>query len=108
MTATVPRKRAVRTVTAPCRPRVWNSQRRSRVQVATLVIAVVGLVLGAISLAWQAAIFVLTGPRVKVRLQEGFRGPLGVMFGPASMCTETGRQTLANEGYTEHVLAIDV
>jgi hypothetical protein len=38
---------------------------------AALVIAILGLVLAVLSLAWQAVTFVLTGPRVKVHLKEG-------------------------------------
>ena len=50
------------------------------VDTAALVIAIISLVLAVLSLAWQAVTFVLTGPRVKVCLKEGLRGPLGVMI----------------------------
>jgi hypothetical protein len=73
----------------------------------TLVIAVVGLVLSVASLVWQAASFRLSGPRVKVHLREGFRGPLGVMVAPPSVYTDVGRAALVRQGYTEHVLVIE-
>src|SRR5262249_14904712 len=43
-------------------------------QVATLVIAVLGVVMSALSLGWQAATFVLTGGRVKAELYLSFGG----------------------------------
>lgn len=76
-------------------------------ETATLVIAVIGLALATASLAWQAATFFLTGPRVKVYLREGFRGPGGVMIAPPSVYTDSGRVTLEQQGYTEHVVAIE-
>ncbi len=39
--------------------------------VATLVIAVLGLVLSVASLTWQAATFVLSGSRVRADLKHG-------------------------------------
>jgi hypothetical protein len=77
------------------------------VEVATLVIAVIGVFLAGLSLAWQAATFLLTAPRVKVSLREGFRGPLGIMLGPPSLYTEAGRAVMEQQGYIEHVLAIE-
>ena len=77
-------------------------------QVATLVIAVVGLGLAALSLGWQLATFFLTGPRVKVDLHEGFKSASGeLMTGAASIYTNEGRAALERLGYTEHVLAIE-
>jgi hypothetical protein len=76
-------------------------------EVATLVIAVVGLALAMLSLGWQAATFFLSGPRVKVYLREGLRGPVGVMLAPASIYTGEGRDALTRMGYTEHVLGVE-
>ncbi len=73
----------------------------------TLVIAVVGVTLAALSLGWQAATFFLTGPRVKVYLREGFRGPRGVMIAPPSIYTEGGLEALGRMGYVDHVLAVE-
>ena len=78
------------------------------VDTAALVIAIISLVLAVLSLAWQAVTFVLTGPRVKVCLKEGLRGPLGVMIAPPSVYTDAGRAALEADGYTEHVLAVVV
>jgi hypothetical protein len=76
-------------------------------EIATLVIAVIGLVLATLSLIWQASTFFLTGPRVKVRLSEGLRSPQGgVVIAPPSIYTEAGRAALDADGYTEHVLAV--
>jgi hypothetical protein len=75
-------------------------------QIATLVIAVVGVSLAVLSIAWQAATFILTGPRVKVELHEGLRGPLGVMVASLNVYTDDGRAALERSGYDEHVLAI--
>ncbi|HWD37317.1 MAG TPA: hypothetical protein VG944_00585 [Fimbriimonas sp.] len=76
-------------------------------QIATLIIAVVGIVLAGLSLGWQAATFTLSGPRVKVNLREGFRGPRGIMIAPPAVYTDNGLETLAQQGYSEHVLAVE-
>lgn len=76
-------------------------------ELTALVIAVVGLALAALSLGWQAATFFLSGPRVKVDLQEGFLGPMGLMTASASVYTAEGREALDRLGYTEHVLAVE-
>ena len=78
------------------------------VNTATLVIAVVGLALSAVAITWQAATFMLTGPRIRVRLREGLRGLGGVMIAPPTMYTPAGRQVLEQQGYTEAVIAIEV
>jgi hypothetical protein len=78
------------------------------VDTAALVIAIVGLVLAAFSLGWQAVTFVLSGPRVKVRLKEGLRGLGGVIIAPPSIYPDSGRASLEADGYTEHVLAVVV
>jgi hypothetical protein len=60
----------------------------------TLVIAVVGLALAAISLAWQAATFTLAGSRIRVEILRGVIGsgvlityPLSGGHRTASQCT---------------------
>lgn len=75
---------------------------------ATLVIAVVGLGLSVLSLGWQAASFFLSGPRVRVHLQEGFRGMGGAVLAPPSVYTDQGREALERQGFTEHILAVIV
>jgi hypothetical protein len=74
---------------------------------ATFAIAVVGVVLGGLSLGWQLFSFALSGPRVRVTFQQGLLGPLGVMVAPPSVYTATGRQALEAQGYDEHVLVIE-
>jgi len=51
---------------------------------ATLVVAIVGLVLSVAGLVWQAASFHLTGPRVRVELQVGLLLPGGSARVPVS------------------------
>jgi hypothetical protein len=76
-------------------------------EIATLVIAAVGIVLATVSLVWQALTFFLTGPHVKVRLSEGLRAPLGgVVIAPPSIYTNAGRAALEADGYTDHVLTV--
>lgn len=75
-------------------------------EVVTLGIAAAGLALAALSLGWQAATFLMSGPRMKVRLSEGFRGLPGVMIGPPGVYTDEGLASLQHQGYTEHVLAV--
>jgi hypothetical protein len=75
-------------------------------QTITLAIAAAGLALAALSLGWQAATFFLSGPRVRVELREGLRGPQGVMIAPPSVYTEAGLAALEHQGYTEPVLAV--
>jgi|GEM_PF-1339500 len=74
----------------------------------TLVIAVVGLGLSALSLGWQAASFLLSGPRVRVHLQEGLRGPGGAVLAPSSIYTDDGRAALERQGFDEPILAVIV
>jgi hypothetical protein len=74
-------------------------------QTATLVIAVVGVALATLSLGWQAATFLLSGPRVKVFLAQGYRGPGGVMLAPIETYSDGGA-AIARMGFTEHVLAV--
>jgi hypothetical protein len=77
------------------------------VETATLVIAVVGVTLGALSLIWQATTWLLTGPRVKVSLREGFRGPGGAILGPRALYTDAGLAALRRQGFTDPILAIE-
>jgi hypothetical protein len=72
---------------------------------ATLVIAVLGLVLSVASLTWQAATFVLSGSRVRADLKHGAAGAGGVIHGPP------GSQPLASlgaQGFMEEVLGVQV
>jgi hypothetical protein len=76
-------------------------------EIATLAIAVAGVLLGALSLGWQAATFFLSGPRVRVRLRAGLFGPGGVVVGkPEAVLVGDQRKRLEHEGFTEPVLAV--
>ncbi|SRR6266567_2577895 len=73
--------------------------------VATLIIAVLGLVLSVASLTWQAATFVLSGSRVRADLKHGAANAGGVVHGPP------GSQPLASlaaQGFTEEVIGVQV
>lgn len=72
--------------------------------VATLVLAVVGLVISVISLTWQVIQHSLTGSRVRAELLLGGFGFGGVVTGPFDM----DRSVLASQGVSEWVLAIQV
>jgi hypothetical protein len=76
------------------------------VATAALAVAVVGLVLAALSLGWQLASFFLAGPRVRVHIREGFRGADSVLVGPPSTYTEKGLRDFEARGY-EAVLGIE-
>jgi hypothetical protein len=79
-------------------------------QVATLVIAVVAVVLSASSLCWQAATFVLTGGRVTVELVVGALDATGsnLVTAPISGMTQTFGDTLRAQGFTRPVVGVQV
>lgn len=72
--------------------------------VATLVMAVVGLVISVISLTWQVIQHSLTGSRVRAELLLGGLGFGGVVTGPFDM----DRSVLASQGVSEWVVAIQM
>lgn len=80
----------------------------SAVEVITLVIAIVGVVLAAASLSWQAATFVLSGHRVRVSLRYGAirREPLGRAIRTTAPLTVDAAHArmMAEQGFTEPVL----
>ncbi len=76
-------------------------------EVAALVVGIVGVVLATLSLIWQATTFLLTGPRVNVRLSEGLRAAHGgVVVGPLSIYPDASLTALEDDGYTEHIFAV--
>jgi hypothetical protein len=75
------------------------------VTLATLVIAIFGLVLSAISLTWQAATFVMSGSRVRASLRHGARGGASVVSGPPA---SQSFRALAEQGFTYEVIGIEV
>jgi hypothetical protein len=75
----------------------------------TLIVALTGLTLSAVSLSWQAASYFLAGPRVQVRFHEGLAhlDRSGVLLGPLAMYTQDGLESLALQGVTEPVFAVE-
>jgi hypothetical protein len=74
-------------------------------QDVTLILAVLGVVLGAISLAWQAATLVQAGSRIRAGLRHGARNADTAVTG------KPGTQTMATllpQGFTEEVLGVEV
>jgi hypothetical protein len=72
---------------------------------ATLVIAVLGLVLSVVSLTWQGATFVLSGSRFRADLKHGAANAGGVVHGPPG---SQPLQSLAAEGFTAEVIGVEV
>src|SRR5690349_1287327 len=74
---------------------------------AVFVISVIGLVLAAVSLTWQAASFALAGSRVKVELVHGFRGPgVGAWLGRPGWAVSSAQ--FATLGYNEEIVGVRV
>ena len=79
-------------------------------EIATLAIAVLGVTLGALSLGWQVASFLLAGGRVKVELQIGAVHGSGsaMVTGPVRTTTAGQAEALRSQGYTRPVAAVQV
>lgn len=73
----------------------------------TLVLAIIGIVLGVASLSWQAASFFLAGPRVKVQLLRGAVGQSGIVTGPIG-AVRSSHDHLISQGFEEELLSINV
>lgn len=76
--------------------------------VASLVLGIVGAVLASLSLGWQAANYVLTGGRVKVVLRVGGRSDGGMITMPTERFTEESPKLLASQGFPQPVVAVKV
>jgi hypothetical protein len=79
--------------------------------IVTLVVAIVGLALAALSLGWQAATFVLSGSRVRVTLRRGavrrgFGETVRVSF--PEHATEREVLVARKQGFTEDVAVAEV
>lgn len=70
--------------------------------VVTLVIAVAGLALAAVSLTWQVVQHRLSGARVKAELLWGGRGPARIISGPI----RGDLRQLAGAGVTEAIIGV--
>lgn len=88
-------------------PETWI---RSRIMdVATFVLAVLGVVLSALALGWQAATFVLTGGRVRVELLVGaVRDNHGMVTMSARNPQPDWAASLVEQGYRHPVVAVRV
>lgn len=80
----------------------------SAMTTAALVIGLIGLVLSAASITWQAATFVLSGGRVKVDLRLGamHHTGAGMVHGPVS--DQVSPEINARQGYTHPIIGVRV
>jgi hypothetical protein len=74
---------------------------------ATTILAAVGVILGLLSLAWQAWSFRASGSRVEVEVRSGMKGPSGVATIPGS-ATALDMKQLHAQGLTQPTLAVRV
>jgi hypothetical protein len=65
---------------------------------ASLVVGICGVVLARLSLGWQAANYVLTGGRVRVRLRIGGLGNSGMVTAPPNSLSANWWTTLPRRG----------
>jgi len=84
--------------------------RSGAMQTAAFVIAVIAVVLSALSLGWQAAVFALTGGRVRVTLHVGALDQMGTSMVtlPVEQLSGQRAQGLADQGFTRPVFAVRV
>lgn len=77
---------------------------------AAFAVALVGLLVAALSLGWQIASWALSGRRVRVVLQHGVQGRGGFAIGPVERNSAPRRvDTLRSQGWDgPEVLAIEV
>jgi len=79
-------------------------------EIATLIIAALGVLLGALSLGWQAATYVLTGGRVKIALKVGavVDSGTGMALMPVAEATPDKLASLGQQGFSRAVIAVEV
>src|SRR6266487_1555047 len=75
---------------------------------AALAVGICGVVLASLSLGWQAAVYALTGGRVKVGLLVGAMGNGGMVTRPAVTLSADWLQDLASQGFTRPIVAVTV
>lgn len=75
--------------------------------VAALSVAIVSLVLAALSLGWQIAQFLLTGARVRAGLKAGLLGSGGALVWPVTT-RQVDVERYRQQGFTDPVFAIEV
>ena len=77
-------------------------------EVATLLIAVLGVALGVASLTWQIVAHVLSGGRVKVTLKVGGHSGQAMASMPANKVTPASLKQITSQGFSQPVIAVDV
>jgi len=75
---------------------------------ASLIVAICGLVFSCLSLGWQAANFVLTGGRVKVKLSAGAMNSGGMVTMPPRNFTPQALAQIQTQGYPVPIVAVEV
>jgi len=84
----------------------------STLDIVTLIVAIVGVVFACASLAWQAASFVLSGSRVRVKLRRGAlkRDSSGRLIRVQGQLSpkQSDLEVLRQQGFTDDVLIIEV
>ncbi|HEX3961163.1 MAG TPA: hypothetical protein VHZ03_31850 [Trebonia sp.] len=73
-----------------------------------LAVGICGVVLASLSLGWQAANYVLTGGRVKVRLLVGAVGRGSIVTAPPAKLSPEWLQRLAAQGFSQPIVAVNV
>lgn len=76
--------------------------------VASLVVGICGVVLASLSLAWQAANYVLTGGRVKVTLLVGTIADHGMMTSPPDKLDPGWLRFFSSDGELTAIVAVKV
>lgn len=85
-----------------CRPRYGSPMS------GALVVGICGVVLASLSLGWQAASYVLSGGRIKVRLLVGAVGNGAMVTGPVDSMTPGWFEGLAAQGFSQPIVAVSV
>jgi hypothetical protein len=88
----------------------WRARRAGTVSLMSgaLAVGICGVVLASLSLGWQAAIYVLSGGRVKVRLLVGAMGNGAMVTKPAEDLNVGWLKEPASQGFTRPVVAVTV
>lgn len=85
-----------------------NRSTIAAMEVVTAAVAVLGVLLGALSLGWQIASHMLTGGRAKAELLMGALGRGGMATGSVKSVDEAAMKDLAEEGFTQPVIVVRV
>jgi hypothetical protein len=77
-------------------------------QIATFVVAVYAAVVATAALAWQGALYLLTGGRVRVEMRLGAMGRGGMFHCDPENFTVQQLERMQSQGYTKPVLIVFV